>query len=227
MRLEVCCDDMQSVKAAIAGGADRVEVCYDLGVGGVTPEFSLVREAVATGIPVHALIRCRPGNFVYTGRELRLMQASIYIMKGMGVKGVVWGALTEDNEIDWVACMKMAVKSDGLSVTFHRAFDEVRDPAKALEELIELGCDRVLTSGHAQDMVAGKDTLRDLVKQARGRIGILPGGGLKPDNARMIMEYTGVTEIHGSLRKIKYASREYVKRVRRTLDEIEKERALV
>ena len=199
--LEVCCADLQSVRAAIAGGAGRVELCQALELGGVTPSAGMIEWAVGQGIRVHVLIRPRGGDFVYSPDEVRCMASDITMAHRLGAKGVVIGALTPAGDIDMEACRLLVRQAQGMSVTFHRAFDECRAPMLALEDIIALGCERLLTSGHAPSVTQGLPLLGQLVRQAAGRITILPGCGVMPDNARLILEHTGACELHGSLRQ--------------------------
>lgn len=199
--LEVCCGDIDSVEAAAAGGADRVELCSALGEGGVTPSIGLIRSALAVpGIRVHVLIRPRGGDFLYDKKEVDCMVDDIVAAREAGAHGVVIGALTADGDIDMNACSRMMDAAAGISVTFHRAFDMCRDPRKALEDIISLGCDRVLTSGQAASACEGKETLAEMVRQAAGRITILAGAGVSPDNAADIIAASGTNEVHASAR---------------------------
>ena len=199
--LEVCAGDIDSVIAAAQGGASRVELCSALGEGGVTPSIGFIRSALQVqGIRVHVLIRPRGGDFLYTPQEVDCMVDDIVAAREAGVHGVVIGALTPDGEIDMNACRKMMEAAAGISVTFHRAFDLCRDPFKALEDIISLGCDRILTSGQAQTALEGKENLAELVKQADGRIIILAGAGVSQSNAAEILNASGTGEIHASAR---------------------------
>ncbi|MDE5836540.1 MAG: copper homeostasis protein CutC, partial [Paramuribaculum sp.] len=199
--LEVCAGDIDSVIAAAQGGASRVELCTALGEGGVTPSIGFIRSALKVpGIRVHVLIRPRGGDFLYTPQEVDCMVDDIVAAREAGVHGVVIGALTPDGEIDMNACRKMMEAAAGISVTFHRAFDLCRDPFKALEDIISLGCDRILTSGQAQTALEGKENLAELVKQADGRIIILAGAGVSQSNAAEILNASGTGEIHASAR---------------------------
>ncbi|MBD5240949.1 MAG: copper homeostasis protein CutC [Barnesiella sp.] len=199
--LEVCAGDIDSVIAAAQGGASRVELCSALGEGGVTPSIGFIRSALKVpGIRVHVLIRPRGGDFLYTPQEVDCMVDDIVAAREAGVHGVVIGALTPDGEIDMNACRKMMEAAAGISVTFHRAFDLCRDPFKALEDIISLGCDRILTSGQAQTALEGKENLAELVKQADGRIIILAGAGVSQSNAAEILNASGTGEIHASAR---------------------------
>ena len=201
MTLEVCCDSVESIRAAIEGGAQRVELCRELSTGGLTAPDEMVRYAVEHGIRTHVLIRCRAGNFVYTAEEVDQMCREIRHAKELGAHGVVFGALTPEGDIDTEACRRWMAEAEGMAVTFHRAFDECRRPEEALETIIALGCHRLLTSGQAPSAEAGIPLLRQLVAQAAGRIIILPGAGVKPTNTRHILDETGAREIHGSLQK--------------------------
>lgn len=201
-KLEVCCGDIDSVAAAAAGGADRVELCSALGEGGVTPSLGFIRRALeaADAMRVHVLIRPRGGDFLYDKREVDCMVDDIVAAREAGAHGVVIGALTPDGDVDMEACRRMMEAAAGMSVTFHRAFDLCRDETAALEDIIALGCDRLLTSGRAQSALEGVDTLARLAEQGKGRIIILAGAGVNPSNAAEILERSGCSEIHASAR---------------------------
>lgn len=199
--LEICCGDIDSVKAAAEGGAHRVELCAALSEGGVTPSLGLIREArKVKGLRLHVLIRPRGGDFVYTPEEVDCMVTDIEAARAEGADGVVIGALTPDGEIDIAACRRLMEAAEGMSVTFHRAFDLCADPIKAFDEIIALGCDRLLTSGQAPTAREGVEMLRRLNERAAGRIIILPAAGVAPDNAAEIMAGAAVHELHGSAR---------------------------
>ena len=143
------------------------------------------------------LIRTREGDFVYTDRELQVMEHDIHALRMM-CSGFVFGALTPEGDVDLPAMQRLMTAADGLPVTFHRAFDRCRDPFTALEQIIDLGCKRILTSGQQPKALQGIDLLRSLNEQAAGRIIIMPGGGVTPDSARIILDRTGCHEIHAS-----------------------------
>lgn len=210
-RLEICCGDLESVRAAIEGGAHRVELCSALELDGLTPSKETVESAMRMGIPVHVLIRVREGDFVYNEEELCRMQHDIRLAKECGAVGVVVGALTADGSIDIEAMRFLLDEADGLSITFHRAFDVCKNTSRALEQIISLGCHRLLTSGQAPTAEQGIPLLKQLVEQAAGRIIIMPGAGVNPQNASKILAETGATEIHGSLRKDGHTSAELVR----------------
>lgn len=199
--LEVCCGDLLSVQAAVEGGAHRIELCQALELDGLTPSEAMMESAIAMGVPVQVLIRPREGNFVYSKDEVLCMLHDIRRARRLGANGVVIGALKHDGSIDEEAIRCLIDEAEGLSITFHRAFDVCAHPEEALEQIISLGCHRLLTSGQASTAEQGIPLLRDLVKQSAGRIIIMPGAGVNPLNACRILSETGAKEIHGSLRK--------------------------
>lgn len=212
MILEVCCGNITSVANAMAGGAHRVELCSALESDGLTPSIGLIHvarritsEAVAAdgSCPrLHVLIRPREGDFVYDSTELYVMLRDILMAKEAGADGVVIGALTPEGDVDVEACRLMMEAAEGMQVTFHRAFDVCRNPLQALEDIISLGCHRLLTSGQAPSAEAGIPMLRQLVDTAAGRISIMPAAGVNELNAHRILQETGANEIHGSLRSL-------------------------
>ena len=200
--LESCAGSVESAIAARDGGAKRIELCAALEVGGVTPSAGVIAEArKVEGLVLNVIIRPRGGDFLYNEYEVACMEEDIRTCKRLGADGVVIGALTAEGDIDKDACKRLIDTADGMSVTFHRAFDMCRNPQEALEELISLGCDRVLTSGLASTAEAGIPLLKQLVEQAAGRIIIMPGCGVNSKNAAMILNATGAEEIHASARK--------------------------
>lgn len=196
--LEVCSSDIDSAIAAQKGGASRIELCSALSEGGITPSAGLAAEACTLGLTVHALIRPRGGDFLYSPAEVRTMVADIKMLTQLGVDGVVIGCLTADGDIDIAACRTLVDAAQGVNVTFHRAFDRCRNPQEALEQIISLGCNRLLTSGQEATAVDGIPLLTQLVKQADGRIIIMPGCGVNAGNAAQILQATGAKEIHAS-----------------------------
>ena len=200
--LEICAGSVASAIAARDGGAQRIELCAALEVGGVTPSAGLIAEArKVEGLVLNVIIRPRGGDFLYDSHEVACMEEDIRTCKELGVDGVVIGALTAEGEIDTEACRRLIEAAEGMSVTFHRAFDMCKDPHKALEELIAMGCNRVLTSGQAPTAEAGIELLKELVEQADGRIIIMPGCGVSSKNAARILRATGAGEIHASARR--------------------------
>ena len=202
--LEVCCGNPESVDAAVDGGARRIELCASLELDGLTPPLSWLREIKAKypTLRVHVLIRLRAGDFVYTPDEVDTMVLQIKDALEAGADGIVIGALTPAGDIDLPAMERLVSAAGNASVTFHRAFDVCRSPFEALEQIIGLGCDRILTSGLAPTALQGANLLRELRKRADGRICILAGGGVTPENAAHIIAETGCTEIHASASEI-------------------------
>lgn len=199
--LEICCGDIDSVIAAAQGGADRVELCSALSEGGLTPSTGLIQAAVnVPGIRVHVLIRPRSGDFLYNDAELDIMKADIRVARDIGAHGVVIGALTADGDIDLETCSALMEDAKGMDVTFHRAFDVCRNPGNALEQIIKLGCTRILTSGQAPSAAEGTGALRRLNELAGGRITLLAGAGVSVSNAEAIINEAGVSELHASAR---------------------------
>lgn len=199
--LEACVDSVEAAAAAEEGGAKRVELCADLLEGGITPSsglIELVRRQLS--IPLNVLIRPRGGDFCYSSSEFEVMRLDIARAKTLGADGVVLGILNPDGTIDRRRMRTLIELARPMSVTHHRAFDMAREPLEALETLIDLGVERLLTSGQEASAWDGIDLIAKLVQQARGRIIIMPGGGINERNAGRIVACSGVTELHASLR---------------------------
>jgi len=199
--LEVAADSVASALAAQEGGAMRVELCGGLDGGGLTPSLgtlAVVRERLR--IPLYALIRPRVGDFVFDPAEVEVMRRDVEQCVRLGCDGVVLGALDAAGQVD-LATMRVLIAAAGsLSVTFHRAIDVSADPARALEDAIALGCARVLTSGARASAFDGVETIAALVRQAGGRITVMPGAGVSEHNIGMLRERTGAREFHASAR---------------------------
>lgn len=197
--LEVCTGNLASVIAAVKGGAERIELCSALPLGGVTPSIGMMKWIRDTypQLKIQVLIRSREGNFVYDKADLETMMIDIRQSLPYA-DGIVCGALTADGDIDTEALKRMIEAAEGKPFTFHRAFDRCSNPELALEQIIESGSARILTSGQQSSAENGIPLLRQLVEQAAGRIIIMPGGGVSERNARLIVDQTGCTEIHGS-----------------------------
>lgn len=229
-RFEICANSVESCLAAQEGGADRVELCAGIPEGGTTPSYGEIKWArkLLTTTKLHVIIRPRGGDFLYTPLELERMEEDIRLCRQLGVDGVVIGCLTEEGEVDMEANRRLIDAAKGIvnegedfqtlrpmSVTFHRAFDRTANPMKALEDIIALGCDRILTSGQQPKAIEGIDLLAKLEKrieeienekwqnQGEGngkRIQLLAGSGVNEDNIREIFDATGIHEYHFSAR---------------------------
>ena len=199
---EVCANSVESCLAAQKGGADRVELCAAIPEGGTTPSFGEIAMArVNLDIKLHVIIRPRGGDFLYSPIEANVLLADIDAIHSLHVDGIVTGALTPEGDID-IKLMEQIMDSAGnIPVTFHRAFDRVRRPKEALEQLIDLGVKRVLTSGLQPTALEGASMIRQLVEQAGGRIAIMAGCGVNEDNIAQIAHETGATEFHFSARE--------------------------
>jgi copper homeostasis protein len=198
--VEICVDTSASLAAAVAGGADRVELCSALALGGLTPSAGFMAEAAACGLPVMAMIRPRAGDFVWSTAELAQMQADITAARAAGLAGVALGASLPDGRLDLPTLAALLETAKGLDCTLHRAFDLVPEQALALEQAVSLGFSRILTSGGARTAEAGAGRIAALVRQARGRISIMPGSGISASNAAGFVAM-GVSEVHGSCAK--------------------------
>lgn len=202
--LEVCVDSFAAAMTAFACGADRLELCSDLSVGGLTPDPGLLERVMTElTLPVQVMIRPRSGGFIYTADELETMAASIrYIRKQWpGIRGFVTGAILPEGIIHREAMTQLREAAQDYPLTFHRAFDRTADLPEALETCVALGIERILTSGGADTVDQGLAMLKSLQAKAGNRIAILPGGGVRPDNAQRILTETGVQELHLSGRK--------------------------
>jgi copper homeostasis protein len=199
-KFEVCLQSVDGAVAAQRGGANRVELCAALIEGGITPSLGTVQACRdAVDIDIMVMIRPRGGDFDYTKRELDVMAQDIRNLRGIGVTGVVFGMLEHDGKVARPQVQRLVEEAGNeLSVCFHRAFDVALDPFVALETLIKLGVDRVLTSGQAATVPEGTQVLKQLVEQSAGRIGILPGCGILPENVAKMIAQTGVTEFHAT-----------------------------
>jgi len=194
---EICVDSVAGVRAAKAAGADRVELCGDLLEGGTTPSRGMIRQArTVAGVKLHVIIRPRGGDFLYDDDEFAVMQADIDAAKAEGADGVVIGLLSADGTIDAARTRDLIARARPLAVTFHRAFDMTPDPFTALETLVGLGVDRILTSGQEASMLEGLPLIVDLVRRAGDRIVVMPGGGITVRNVARIVAEAKPREIH-------------------------------
>jgi copper homeostasis protein len=200
--LEVAANSVASALAAQAGGAGRVELCAALELGGLTPShavIAMVRERLR--IPLYVLIRPRAGDFLYDDLECEAMQRDIETCAALGCDGVVLGALDADGDVDMARCRALIATAGSMGTTFHRAFDLARDPRRALEDVIALGCERLLTSGGQPGAMGGAALIRELVAQAAGRLAIMPGAGVTAGNLAALAAATGAREFHASAKR--------------------------
>lgn len=195
--IEAAVDSLEAALAAAAAGADRLELCGDLGVGGITPPPELQRESQRqVRIPCFVMVRPRGGSFVHTSAEVETMLADIARARELGASGIVTGALDDRGGIDVAVMRRLVAAARPLPVTFHKAFDTIADLPDGLEVLCGLGVERVLTSGGARTAMAGTESIAALVRQAAGRIVIVAGGGVHGESAASLIAGTGVDEIH-------------------------------
>ncbi|MBC7947597.1 MAG: copper homeostasis protein CutC [Chitinophagaceae bacterium] len=199
--IEIATSDFSTTSAAVEGGADRIELCANLAEGGTTPSYGLIRKCRETfGISLYPIIRPRGGDFLYSEEEFEIIRQDINICRDFGCDGIVIGMLDEDGGIDIHRTSKLIAAAYPLGVTYHRAFDRCRDPFEAMEQLIDLGCERILTSGQQPGAPEGVEFIAKLNKEASQRIIIMPGSGVRAENIRMLAEKTGCIEFHSSLR---------------------------
>jgi len=199
--IEIATSDFLTTRLAVEGGADRIELCANLAEGGTTPSYAHIKKCrEAFEIALFPIIRPRGGDFLYTKDEFEIMKNDIKLCKELGCEGIVIGLLNMDGTIDMTRTAELIELAYPLEVTFHRAFDRCKDPFVALEELIEIGCQRILTSGQRPTVSEGVDLIAELNKKADDRIIILPGSGVRKDNIKMLAEKTGCIEFHSSLR---------------------------
>lgn len=198
-KLEIACFNLESTLIAQKAGADRVELCADISVGGTTPSIEMIQQARENlSIDLYVMIRPRGGNFVYSDAELEQMKSEIDALKNLGVNGFVFGILNEDKTINLEQNKALVELSKPFSCTFHRAFDEVLDYEKALEDVISCGFSTILTSGTFPNVMEGKEVLKKLVIQAKNRIEIMPGGGLRSTNISELDEMVNANWYHSS-----------------------------
>lgn len=196
--LEVCVEDAAGLAAAVAGGADRIELCSALSVGGLTPSAGLMALAAKAGIPVYAMIRPRAGDFVFGADDLAIMCADIDAARSAGLAGVVLGASLADGRLDVATLEHLSRHAEGLGRTLHRAFDLAPDFAEAVEIAVHLGFERVLTSGAAKTAPDGVRALAEIIAVANNRISIMPGSGVTVDTIDALLQRLEVHEVHSS-----------------------------
>lgn len=196
---EVCVESLVDARAAVAGGADRLELCTALEQGGLTPSVDLLRAVrAAVDLPVMVMLRLRAGGFVLDSEEIEEMAAQARTLKAAGADGVVCGALLDDGTVNCAAVQRLVDVVAPLPLIFHRAFDSVTDQATALEQLITCGCARLLTSGDPRGVDQGRTRLADLLRQAGERMELMPGGGVRAHNVAELVRVTGARAVHFS-----------------------------
>lgn len=203
MKIEICANSVQSAINADKAGADRIELCQNLNEGGTTPSYATIKYCVEhLSLKTMVLIRPRPGDFCYNEAEYEAIKNDVVMCRELGAYGVVVGFLDKNLDIDAIRTAEIVKLAKPMEVTFHRAFDRCRNWQIALEQIIECGCDRILTSGQYKTAPEGIENLRKIVGQANGRIAILAGSGVNSQNATTIIKETGVTEVHSSCKHI-------------------------
>jgi copper homeostasis protein len=209
--LEICVFNLASALVAQQAGAQRVELCADPGSGGTTPSLGFIQAARAKlQIQVYAIIRPRGGDFYYSEEEFGIMQADVVLCKQLGCDGVAIGMLNRDGSIDKAGCAKLVELAYPLDVSFDRAFDRAIHPQQALEDIIGIGCGRVLSSGQQPTALQGAVLLRELVLQADQRIIVMPGSGLRAGNILELARATGAEQFHGSARTLVPGTMQYL-----------------
>lgn len=206
MNLEICVDTMEAATIAADVGVARIELCAALSEGGITPSYGFMKQAGLLSISSHAMIRPRAGGFVYSPIELEAMHHDIIAAKEAGMDGVVFGVLNDNSTLNLPALRKLIKLAQPLAVTLHRAFDMTPDPLLALEQAVDLGFQRILTSGLCETAVEGMDTISELVLAADGRITIMPGSGINTENVSQIVQQTSVKDVHSSCAAVKVPS---------------------
>lgn len=196
--LEVCSFNLTDFNKIIKHKVSRVELCVQKEVGGLTPPRSDIEYAVSKNIPIHPIIRTRPGNFTYNRKELNEMIDSVKYCRDVGCKGVVLGVLDKNNSIDYVNCKRLVKESKGISLTFHMAFDLTRDPFLSMEKIIDLGFDRILTSGQKESAVTGIKLINELAEKGEKRISIMPGSSVRSSNIDLFLQNKLINEFHSS-----------------------------
>jgi copper homeostasis protein len=209
--LEICCYNLDSALIAADAGADRVELCADPYSGGTTPGTGLIKTVrKKTSIELYPIIRIRGGDFLFSDEEFDVMLHEVDACKSAGCEGVVIGMLLPDGRVDKIHSSRLIEKAYPMGVCFHRAFDWTRNPFEALEDIIEIGCERILTSGQQPTAILGAPLIKDLVEQADGRIQIMPGSGVRTANISDLKNETHARQFHSSARILKKSSMEYI-----------------
>jgi copper homeostasis protein len=209
--IEIATTDFATTKSAVDGGADRIELCAALVEGGTTPSYGTIKQCrEAFTLPIFPIIRPRGGDFLYTEEQFHIMLSDVKLCKQLNCDGVVIGLLNADGTIDKKRTAALVEAAYPMEVTFHRAFDRCNDPFEAVEQLIEIGCQRILTSGQQPAALGGVQLIADLVKAADDRIIIMPGSGVRKENIKELADKTGAIEFHSSLRGKNKSQMEFI-----------------
>lgn len=210
-RLEVIGYNIESCAIAQAAGAHRIELCHNPADGGTTPSYGFIKAArELLTIDLYPIIRPRGGDFHFNDMSFEMMKTDISICKELGADGVSIGMLTAEGTVDKIRCYQLVELAYPLGVTFHRAFDRTRDPLQALEDIIDIGCERLLTSGQRPTALEGADLIQTLVGQAGDRLIIMPGSGVRSGNIAALAQQTGVTELHSSAASLNRGSMNFL-----------------
>lgn len=209
--IEIATSDFTTTQSAVEGGADRIELCANLAEGGTTPSLGTIKQCRNTfSVLLYPIIRPRGGDFLYNDEEFDIMMNDVILCKQLGCDGIVIGLLNKDGSIDIKRTSALINAAYPLGVTFHRAFDRCKDPFEAMEQLIQIGCERILTSGQQPAAPDGMELIAQLNKAADERIIIMPGSGVRKENIKMLAEKTGCTEFHSSLRGKEKSKMEFI-----------------
>lgn len=209
--IEIATSDYTTTKSAVEGGADRIELCAALTEGGTTPSYGTIKKCRDDfQVQLFPIIRPRAGDFLYSDAEFEMMMKDVKLCKDLGCDGVVIGLLKSDGTIDIYRAIKLIEAAYPLEVTFHRAFDRCRDPFEAMEQLVDAGCQRILTSGQQKTAPEGSELIAQLIKAANERITIMPGSGVRTDNIRELSLQTGAKEFHSSLRSKQKSKMDFI-----------------
>ena len=209
--IEIATSDFTTTQSAVEGGADRIELCANLYEGGTTPSYGQVKKCrEAFAVSLFPIVRPRGGDFLYRDAEFEIMMHDVKLFKELNCDGIVIGLLNADGNIDVKRTSKLIETAYPLGVTFHRAFDRCRDPFEAMEQLIQIGCERILTSGQQPAAPDGVELIAQLNEAAEDRIIIMPGSGVRKENIKMLAEKTGCMEFHSSLRHKKRSNMQFI-----------------
>jgi copper homeostasis protein len=209
--LEICCYNLESAIIASEAGADRIELCSDPAAGGTTPGIGFIKSVRRkTEIELYPIIRIRGGDFLFSAEEFDVMMHDVEACKSAGCEGIVFGMLLTDGRIDRTNSARVVEKAYPMGVSFHRAFDWTRNPFEALEDIIDIGYERILTSGQQPTAILGASLIKDLIAQAAGRVQVMPGSGIRAGNIMDLKNETGATEFHSSARKLRKTSMEFI-----------------